>query len=71
MCVETKNPAYYIRGIENRPSRHVGVCYKRRPVLALRWTSRSQDLGALVGIGIEEWVTAPGDVVLPGRARMG
>ena len=57
MCVINKNPAYYIRGIENRPSFDVGVCYSAAPVLALRWTVALQDLGDLVGI--EEWVTAP------------
>ena len=69
MCVINKNPAYYIRGIENRPSFHVGVCYSAAPVLALRWTVALQDLGDLVGI--EEWGNRAGDVVLPAEAGWG
>ena len=69
MCVINKNPAYYIRGIENRPSFDVGVSYSAAPVLALRRTVALQDLGDLVGI--EEWGNRAGDVVLPAEAGWG
>ena len=59
----------YIRGIENRPSFDVGVCYSAAPVLALRWTVALQDLGDLVGI--EEWGNRAGDVILPGATGWG
>ena len=59
----------YIRGIENRPSFDVGVCYSAAPVLALRWTVALQDLGDLVGI--EEWGNRAGDVVLPAEPGWG